>query len=81
MKDKTLNRIYKMLKPQGKAILIISVLAIIINIGEVIKPYLIKIAIDDYLSNGLWRKGVMSIGILGGAYIAIVLVGNILDFI
>ena len=49
MKNKTLQRVYKMLKPQTKAIIIISILSIIINIGEVIKPYLIKIVMDDYL--------------------------------
>lgn len=81
MKDKTLQRVYKMLRPQAKAIFIISVLAIIINVGEVIKPYLIKIVIDDYLSAGLWQKGIMTIGTIGAIYIAIVLVGNILDFI
>ena len=47
MKNQTLQRVYKMLRPQAKAIFIISVLAIIINVGEVIKPYLIKIVIDD----------------------------------
>lgn len=81
MKDKTLQRVYKMLRPQAKAIFIISVLAIIINVGEVIKPYLIKIVIDDYLSAGLWQKGIMTVGTIGAIYIAIVLVGNILDFI
>ncbi|MGN1297604.1 MAG: ABC transporter ATP-binding protein [Clostridia bacterium] len=81
MKDKTLQRVYKMLRPQAKAIFIISVLAIIINVGEVIKPYLIKIVIDDYLSAGLWQKGIMTVGVIGAIYIAIVLVGNILDFI
>lgn len=81
MKDKTLQRVYKMLRPQAKAIFIISVLAIIINVGEVIKPYLIKIVIDDYLSAGLWQKGIMSVGAIGAIYIAIVLIGNILDFI
>ncbi len=81
MKNKTLYRIYKMLKPQIKAIVIISILAIIINIGEVVKPYLIKIVIDDYLSIGVWQKGVMTIGIIGAIYIAILLIGNILDFI
>lgn len=81
MKDKTLRRVYKMLRPQAKAIFIISVLAIIINVGEVIKPYLIKIVIDDYLSAGLWQKGIMTVGVIGAIYIAIVLVGNILDFI
>ena len=81
MKNQTLQRVYKMLRPQAKAIFIISVLAIIINVGEVIKPYLIKIVIDDYLSAGLWQKGIMKVGTIGAIYIAIVLVGNILDFI
>lgn len=81
MKNKTISRMYRMLKPQMKAIVIISVLATIISIGEVVKPYLIKIVIDDYLSLGLWQKGIMTIGIIGAIYIAIVLIGNILDFI
>lgn len=81
MKNKTLSRIYKMLKPQVKAIVIISILAIIISIGEIIKPYLIKIVIDNYLSSGIWQKGIMTIGIIGTIYIVIVLIGNILDFI
>lgn len=81
MKNQTLQRVYQMLKPQAKAIFIISVLAIIINVGEVIKPYLIKIVIDDYLSSGLWQKGIMTVGVIGAIYIAIVLIGNILDFV
>lgn len=81
MKNQTLQRVYKMLKSQTKAIIIISVLAIIINIGEVVKPYLIKVVIDDYLSAGIWQKGILSIGIIGAIYIAIVLIGKILDFI
>ena len=81
MKNKTLNRIYKMLKPQIKYIIMISIIAIVINIGEIIKPYLIKIAIDDFLSAGLWQKGIITIGIIGTVYIVIVIIGNILDFI
>ena len=74
MKSKTLSRIHKMLKPQKKAIIIISILAIIINIGEVIKPYLIKVVIDDYLSLGIWEKGAITIGMIGALYIGIVIV-------
>lgn len=81
MKNKTLNRIYEMLKSQTKGIVIISLLSIIINIGEIIKPYLIKLVIDNFLNSGLWQKGIITIGVIGGAYIAIVLIGNILDFI
>lgn len=81
MKSKTISRIHKMLKPEAKAIIIISILAIIVNIGEVIKPYLVKITIDSFLSEGLWQKGIMTIGIIGSIYIGIVLIGNILDFL
>ena len=81
MKSKTLSRICKMMKPQKKAIAIISILSIIINVGEIVKPYLIKVVIDNFLSMGLWQKGVVTVGIIGGIYVAIVLIGNILDFI
>lgn len=81
MKNKTLQRLYKMLKPQAKSIAIISILAILINIGEVVKPYLIKIVIDDYLSMNCYQQGIMTIGMIGAIYIAIVLLGNILNFI
>ena len=81
MKNQTLHRIYKMLKPQKKAIIIISILSILISICEVVRPYLIKIVIDDYLSAGLWQKGAMTIGIIGSIYVALVLIGNLLDFV
>ncbi len=81
MKSQTLQRIYKMLKPQKKAIIIISILSILISICEVVRPYLIKIVIDEYLSVGLWQKGAMTIGIIGSIYVALVLIGNILDFV
>lgn len=81
MKNKTWQRLYKMLKPQTKSIAIITVLAILINIGEVVKPYLIKIVIDDYLELNMYQQGIMTIGKIGAIYIAIVLVGNILNFI
>lgn len=81
MKNETLRRMYKMLKPQMKSIVIISILVILINVGEVVKPYLIKIVIDDFLTANLYQKGIMTIGMIGAIYIAIVIIGNILNFI
>lgn len=81
MKNKTVQRLYKMLKPQTKSIAVISILAVLINIGEVVKPYLIKIVIDDYLSVNAYQQGIMTIGKIGAIYVAIVLLGNILNFI
>ncbi len=81
MKNKTMRRIIKMIKPHIKSIVIITILAIIINIGEIIKPYIVKIIIDDYLSFGIFEKGAITIATLGWIYISIVIVGNIIDYI
>lgn len=79
--NKTLKRMWKLVKPEMKSIIIISILATIISIIEIVKPYLIKVAIDDYLSLGIYQKGIITISIIGGFYIALVIIGNIIDFI
>lgn len=81
MKNKTMQRLGKMIKPHIKSILIITILAIIINIGEIAKPYIVKIVIDDYLSLGIFEKGAITIATLGWVYISIVIVGNIINYI
>ena len=81
MKSKTWHRVYEMAKPHKKTIFIVVFLSLLISIGEMIKPYLIKIVIDDYLSMGIYQKGIVTIGMIGAIYIAIVLIGNIIDFI
>lgn len=81
MKNKTIERAYKMAKPHTKTILIVSFLSLIIAIIEIIKPYLVEIAIDDYLAKGISQNGFISIGILGMIYIALVIIGNVIDFI
>lgn len=54
MKNKTLARAIELAKPHKKTILITSILSIIIGIGEIMKPYLIEVAIDDYISQGIF---------------------------
>ena len=81
MKNKTIKRIYEMARPHLKTIIIVSILSLLIAVAETVKPYIVKIAIDDYLSQGIYQKGIITIGMLGAIYIAIVILGNILDFI
>ena len=81
MKNKTIKRIYEMARPHVKTIIIVSILSLLIAVAETVKPYIVKIAIDDYLSQGIYQKGIITIGMLGAIYIAIVILGNILDFI
>ena len=81
MKNKTLKRVIELARPHKKTIIITSILSLLIGIGEIIKPYLMEIAIDDYISKGVFQKGSMTVSIIGAIYIGIVLVGNIIDFI
>lgn len=80
MKNKTFDRCYKIAKPYLKTIIIVSIFSIIIDILELTKPYLVKVVIDDFLSLGLAEKGIISITTIGVIYLAIVIIGNVLDY-
>lgn len=69
------------MKPKRKTIVIITILAILVSIGELLRPYIIKVVIDDYLSLGIFQKGMITIGMLGAMYIGLVFITNILEFI
>lgn len=69
------------MKPKRKTIVIITTLAILVSIGELLRPYIIKVVIDDYLSLGIFQKGMITIGMLGAMYIGLVFITNILEFI
>ncbi len=81
MKNKTMQRVYEMAKPHKKTIIIVTLLALIITVIEMVKPYIIKIVIDEYLSKSIYQKGIITIGMLGAIYIALVVIGNIIDFV
>lgn len=76
-----MQRAWKLVKPYTKSILVVSFLSLLVGIAEIIKPYLVKVVIDDYLSQGIYEKGMITIGTIGAIYIAIVLIGNVIDFI
>ena len=76
-----MEHVLEMAKPHKKTIAIVTFLSLLINIGELVKPYLIKIVMDGYLKFGIYQKGAITIGMIGAIYIGIVLLGNIIDFI
>ena len=78
---KMLKRIFFIAKNHLKLIIITSLLAIVINVGEISRPYIIEIIIDEFLSKGIVDNGKITIMGLGIIYIGIVLVQYFLDFI
>lgn len=79
MKNSLLRKIYDMGRPYIKLIILVTVLAFIINIGQVLKPYIVKVLIDDYISLNVAEKSFSAVIILGCAYIALEIIINLLD--
>ena len=81
MKNKTLNRFNKMVKPYWKTIIIVTILAIIIDLAELIKPYIIQQVIDNFLKNKTYIYNEISITTMALIYTFLVLGGNTIDYI
>ena len=80
MKNKTFKRIWNMVKPYRKTVAFVTVLAIIIDALALVKPYLVRVLIDDYLKNGISQNEFMSVSMISYIYIALVLLENFLDY-
>ena len=81
MKQKTIERFKKMVKPYKKTILIVTLMALFIDICELVKPYLLEQVMDKYLPEKLYIYNNISITTIAVIYILIVLIGNIVDYI
>ena len=79
MKQKTIERFKKMVKPYKKTILIVTLMALFIDICELVKPYLLEQVMDKYLPEKLYiYNNITTIAVI---YILIVIIGNIVDYI
>ncbi|MCI8471381.1 MAG: ABC transporter ATP-binding protein [Clostridia bacterium] len=81
MKNKTLKRTYDLAKPHKKTIIIVSILSLLVAITEIVRPYLMEIVIDQYLTKGLVKQGFLTITMIGFIYLGLVVIGNAIDFI
>ena len=64
----SLVRLAKMMKPYRKYLYFVFFCVLISNLGVLVKPYLVKIIIDDFLTKGLPQHGIYSITGLGLSY-------------
>lgn len=70
-----------MVKPYRKIIVVVTILAIIINACELIKPLLIEQVLDNYLPQKTYIYNNITITTIGIVYIALVIIGNVIDYI
>ena len=79
-KSKTFKRIRSMIRPYKKKVVFVTVLALLIDVLALLKPYLVRVLIDDFLKNGVEQKEFLSVSIIAYIYIGLVLLENFLDY-
>lgn len=80
MKNKTFKRIANMVKPYKKTVVFVTFIAILIDVLALIKPYLVRILIDNFLNKGINQSGLLSTSIIAYIYIGTVCIENFLDY-
>ena len=80
MQNKTWQRIKKMIKPHKKTVILVTILAIAIDLVALTKPYLIKVLIDNFLNKGISQDEFLSTSVIAYLYIGLVLLENLLDY-
>ncbi len=48
MKDSSIFRILKLMVPYKRIVILSGICALLVNASELIKPYILKIVIDDF---------------------------------
>lgn len=81
MKKKTISRFKDLIKPHWKTILIVGIISLLIDVGELLKPYIIEQVIDNYLKYKTFIYNNISLTVMGIIYLSLVFGGNILDYI
>jgi ATP-binding cassette subfamily B protein len=72
VKAKSLKRLLKLTLPHMKKIAIASICVLLVNGAELIKPYILKMVIDDFLINHRPQRGFYSIAGMGISYFVVV---------
>lgn len=81
MKNKTWKRVKSMIWPYKKTLLFIIILAIVLDIIALSKPYLVRVVISQCLDKKIYGDGIITISTISITYIALVILENLLDYI
>lgn len=75
-KGKNLIRLLKLALPYTRSIILAAFCVIMVNIAQLIKPYILKVIIDDFLIKKMPQSGLHSINFLSFSYFAAVISGG-----
>jgi len=75
-KESSLKRLLKLAIPHTKKIILAAICVLLINLSLIIKPYILKLVIDDFLIKHIPSKGLYSIASMGILYLFVSISGN-----
>ena len=79
-KPHSVTRLLKRMVPFGGIVLVAALCALLVNTAQIIKPYILKIVIDDFLISGKAEQGLYSIKSMGILYMVVIAAGSLLTF-
>lgn len=80
MKDSSIVRLLKLVKPYKGIVILSGIFALLVNGAELLKPYILKIVIDDFLVLNKAESGLYSIKAMGLLYMGATVIGSLLTY-
>jgi len=68
LKTNTLKRLLALTRPHTKKIVLASICVLLVNAAQLVKPYILKVVIDDFLTKHVVQTGFYSIATMGILY-------------
>lgn len=77
----TIRRLLKLMLPYKKRVILACACVILVNVAQLIKPYILKLVIDDFLTKHIIENGFYSVTTMGILYFAVVVLSGILSIL
>lgn len=79
-KINSFKRLGELTLPHMRKIILAAICVLLVNAAELLKPYILKVVIDDFLIKTTPQNGLYSITSMGILYFLIVVLGNLFSF-
>ena len=80
-KTKTIRRLLKLMLPYKNRVILACICVILVNGAQLIKPYILKLVIDDFLTKHVVEDGLYSITTMGVMYFVVVAAGGFFSIV
>ena len=76
LKTKSIRNLLRLMLPYRRRVILACICVILVNVAQLIKPYILKLVIDDFLTKHVVQKGLYSITTMGTLYFIVVVLSG-----